>query len=233
MLLLSSVSVFTQNLNKEVEADILVQDPKEDVVFYSASVKNLTGGNYSLTYQFSVLKKNKQEEIDKETQEGRFTLTPFESKNLFKSQLVVSDTIENILLLLIFNEDKLISTHKAEVNFKKELPQESYNKMNEGLMISGIVAEDTKTKAGKDFYDFFYQKYHMSSLKTNKIIKVEEAISFGRTTRIQLKIENQIVYQFFAQPKLDYIKTQAEYAMTYLNRYLQQLEQSKVSSTQY
>ncbi|MCF8714953.1 hypothetical protein JM658_08950 [Joostella atrarenae] len=227
------LSVLAQNFNKEVAAEIIVKGPKEGIVFITASGKNLTNTNYSLTYEFSIIVKDAQQHIDKSTDEGRFTLEPYENKLLAETQIQKNDSLETIVLLLIYNEGKPISTKRVVLSFEEEKQVESFNKKNEGIILEGIVEEDTKTKAGKDFYGFFYQKYNMNDIKTNKIIKIEEAISFGRSTRILVKVGDVIIYQFFAQPKLDFLKAHADQAMIYLNGYLQKLEQASVGPTRY
>ena len=109
----------------------------------------------------------------------------------------------------------------------------SYKKENEGIQLYGLVTETTKTKPGRDFYDFFYQKYQLSQNPENKIIEIDEMISFGRTTRIMVKIENQIIFQFFSRPKLDYLEEMAENALQRVNRYFQDLRKQKQQIMQY
>jgi hypothetical protein len=109
----------------------------------------------------------------------------------------------------------------------------SYKKDNEGIQLYGLVTENTKTKPGKDFYDFFYQKYQLSQNPENKIIEIDEMISFGRTTKIMVKIENQIVFQFYSRPKLDYLEEMAGVALQRVNRYFQNLRRQKQQIMQY
>ena len=138
--------------------------------------------------------------------------------------------------MLVYNEnDEIISTARKELNGKEKEDKivESYKKENEGIVLKGLVTENTKTKSGKDFYDYFYQNYSMSGNQTSKIINIDEIISYGRTTRLVVKVENQIIYQFFAKPRLDYLKEQAEFAFRELNEYLQYLENRNEYTTQY
>ena len=48
---------------------------------------------------------------------------------------------------------------------------------------------------------------------------VEEVFSRGRTTKIQVKIDNVKVYEFFLQPKTDYLRTNAEKAVKVVYAY--------------
>ena len=42
---------------------------------------------------------------------------------------------------------------------------------------------------------------------------MEEVFSRGRNTKIEIKIENVRVYEFFVQPKTDYLKANANIAI--------------------
>ena len=133
-----------------------------------------------------------------------------------------------VLLVLFYDEnDQLISTLREIIkpNLASEAPGNfSYQKQNEGIKLVGFVTEDTKTKAGKDFYDLFYQKYNLLPEKSDQIITISEMINFGRTTRILIKVGDQIIYQFFAQPKIDYLREQVDISIKQLVKYLEYLK---------
>ncbi|MFZ0490392.1 MAG: CsgE family curli-type amyloid fiber assembly protein [Salegentibacter sp.] len=225
----------SQHFNSRVEASLNVNNAKNDILDVVGTAKNLTEGNYSLHYELSVITSDQSQNSSKSSQSGRFTLEPFETKTLSKTSVSINPHSRTILLLLIYDQDdKVIGTARKVYNEAKESePELSYKKPNEGIQLTGMVTEKTKTKPGKDFYDYFYQKYSLSPNKLNKIIEVEEQISFGRTTRIAVKVQDQVVYQFFVRPKLDYLEDQADKALRQVNRYFEYLKNRSETTTQY
>lgn len=226
-----------QNFNSKVEAIINTNDSKDDMLDIIGTATNKTEENFSLRYELSVITSDAANNSSKNSQSGRFTLEPFETKNLSQTSVSISPTGQTIILLVLFDvEDKVVGTDRIvynEADKEKEEEKMSYQQPNEGIQLTGMVTDRTKTKPGKDFYDFFYQKYSLSPNQGNKIIEINEMISFGRTTRIMLKIDDQIVYQFFARPKLDFLKEQADAALRQVNRYFEYLKNRSESISQY
>src|SRR5690606_22899537 len=189
-------------------------------------------------YELSVITSSiNSNSTSKNMQEGRFTLGSFESKDLSKTSVNLDPSKRTIILLVIYDvdgkvvgTDRIVYDAKAEEKAHQEL---DYNKPNEGIELTGMVTDRTKTKPGKDFYNFFYQKYSLGPVKGNQIIEVEETISFGRTTVIRLKIQNNILFQFFARPKLDFLQEMADEAIRRVNRYFQAQKDQTENITQY
>lgn len=226
-----------QNFNSEVEAVISTNDAKEDILEIEGIATNKTEGNFSLRYELSVITSNENNNSSKNSQSGRFTLEPFETRKLSQTAVSIQPENRTIILLLIYNEDdELMGTaRKVYDSNEQELAEEnmSYQNKNEGIKLMGMVTERTKTKPGKDFYDFFYQKYSASPNQGDKIIHIDEMISFGRTTRILVKVEDRTVFQFFAQPKVDFLKQKAEEALREVNRYFEYLKNRNEAQIQY
>ncbi len=231
--LLFTSGMYSQNFNKEVEPVIQIQEKAGDIYAVTASAKNLTETALSLKYEFSIIKKG--DNTSKNQQSNFFTLKPSEIKNLSTTSINKEDDSEVIILLIFMDEDGKIISTRREVLEKRSTPkkEESYQKKNEGIKLIGFVTENTKTKAGKDFYDFFYQQYLLSGLDSERMISINEIISFGRTTRLNVKVDDKVVYQFFARPKLDYLKENADAALNQVSRYLQYLENRNEYTAQY
>lgn len=219
----------SQNFNSEVVAGITVNDSKNDILDIIGTAKNITETSFSLRYELSVISSDKPgNNSSKNSQSGRFTLEPFETKNLSKTSVSINPQIRTIILLVIYDQDdKVVGTDRLVYDPKAEEKAEeniSYQKPNEGIELTGMVTNRTKTKPGKDFYDFFYQKYSMSPNQGNKIIEIDEMISFGRTTKIMVKIDRRTIYEFQARPKLDFLKQQADVALKQVSRYFEYLK---------
>ena len=235
LLLLSTYIGYSQNFNKEVEPIINIQEKASDFYTITASAKNLTQTALSLSYELSVIKKGVNNSTNK--QSNYFSLQASEIKSLASTSINHNDSTE-IVILLIFKDDseKIISTKRKLIksNENEIIKEEiSYQKKNEGIKLTGFVTENTKTKPGKDFYDFFYQQYMLSGLESERMISVGEIISFGRTTRLIVEVEDRVVYQFFARPKLDYLRENADKAINEVSRYLQYLENRNEYTNQY
>lgn len=229
--------MLAQNFNLEVEAIINTNDAKDDLLEVIGVATNKTETDFSLRYELSVITSDGRNNSSKNSQSGRFTLAPYETKELSKTSVSVNPSQRTILLLVLYDvDDKVVGTARKvydEEEQEKAQEQMSFQKENEGIILEGMVTERTKTKPGKDFYDYFYQNYSLSPNKTNRMIHVDEVISFGRTTRITVKVEDRIVHQFFARPKLDYLKEQADAALRQVNRYVEYLDNRNEYNTKY
>lgn len=237
-ILLVSFSAPSQNLNSEIKAVINVNDTKADLLELTATATNITEANHSIRYEFSVITSDAgQNNTSKNKQEGRFALAPFETKNLSEISVGIDPENRTIILLTLYNDDnKVIGIDRKVYDLaeqEKAEQQISYQRKNEGIELIGMVTENTKTKPGRDFYDFFYQKYSLSPNQGNKIIEIDEMISFGRTTRVAVKVEDRIVFQFFARPKLDYLKEKADEALRQVTRYFEYLNNRNESIIKY
>ena len=235
--LASGENLMSQNFNSKVEALIQINDEKDDLLEVVGTAINKTEGNYSLRYELSVITSNENSNTSKNSQSGRFTLEAFETKSLSRTSVSINPDHRTIILLLIYNEeDELLGTNRLVYDSEateKAAESLSFEKPNEGIEITGMVTEDTKTKPGKDFYSFFYQRYNLSQIEGNRIVEIEELINFGRTTRILVKVEDRIVFQFLAKPNLDYLKEMADEALKQVNRYFEYLKNRNESHIRY
>jgi len=234
----SFLSIMTsQNFNSQVEAIIQTNNDKNDFLEITGIAKNKTAANFTISYELSVITSDDSNNSSKNAQSGLSALEPYEVQNLSKTSILVNPTQRTIILLLIYDEDKKIIGTARKVfdegngDTKEQLPSATGD--NDGLLLTGLVTENTKTKFGKDFYDFFYQKYSMSGLKEKKIVRVEEMISFGRTTRILVKIDQTTIFQFLAKPSLDFLKQMANQAVLNVNRYFEKMNRQEELITQY
>ncbi len=223
-----SSEIFAQNFNKEVLPEIKKEFSHETRTYNLTLIaKNQTDRIFGLRYEWKFLLQDKSAKENSRILDGRFTLESYEVKKIEEFRLGLPPA-EMVLLVLFYDEnDQLISTLREIIkpNLASEAPGNfSYQKQNEGIKLVGFVTEDTKTKAGKDFYDLFYQKYNLLPEKSDQIITISEMINFGRTTRILIKVGDQIIYQFFAQPKIDYLREQVDISIKQLVKYLEYLK---------
>ena len=93
------------------------------------------------------------------------------------------------------------------------------------LELDGMLLDETKTKSGKDFYDFFYNRWEAPSGVKNYSILITETPFRLMTTQIEVKINETTVFQSFLQPRADIVEQLAEYAVAQTQMYLANYEE--------
>tara|TARA_R100000306_G_scaffold23263_1_gene26710 strand:+ start:3427 stop:4206 length:780 start_codon:yes stop_codon:yes gene_type:complete len=229
-----------QFFNKEVIAKIKVEKNSEFLSF-TATAENITPSDYNLRYDFMVFNTEKNGEVTKENVEDRFFIKA--NEKLLFSTITINYSVEGkiILVLLLYDRDDkpigqdrivLENGGKSDVEALIQKPNQNLLSQDQaapqdGFVIGGLVTENTLTKAGRDFYRYFYNEYYNKQIKTTKNIEIEEVPGRFRNTRISVKVADQLVWQFFAQPKKSFLKEMADIAFNRSLAYLQQLEKQK------
>jgi len=243
--------------NKDVKAIIKIDKTSEFVTF-SATSENLTLSDYNLRYEFMAFKTDANNNTSKSLQSDRFFLEGSEKKIL--SSVTINNNIDGktILVLLIYpvndndaqqgaiGKDRLVITNaldggglKIELDserqseVKEELSADQDTSAKDGIFFEGLIIQKTLTKSGRDFYKYFYSEYYNKQIKTGKNILIEEVPGQRRSTRISVKVDGQLVWQFFSNPKKEFLKDMANRALNNCIKYLQQLSQQKQSLKRY
>ncbi|KAA1246706.1 CsgE family curli-type amyloid fiber assembly protein [Aquimarina sp. RZ0] len=223
-----------QFTNKEVVAKIKTERI-DNVVSVIAEATNTTEVHKSLRYTLSVFRTSKDNNLQKNNQEGRFTLEANEQKKLATTSIRFAETDKIIILLLVYEEDKIVGKDRLAFNeaTKKEVVKEDDNTADDGITLRGIVIEETKTKPGKDFYEFFYNSYTLNRINGNKIVGVYEKLSFGRSTIVQVKIEDNVIHEFLGKPDLEYLEQMSKISIRKVYKYFKDQENQKNDIFQY
>lgn len=228
-----------QLYNTDVAAKINIEKNSEFFTFV-ATAQNKTPSDYSLRYDYMVFVKDKEGKIVKKNKEERIFLKAYEKKILDPVTINYNSEGEITIVLLIYDQDDkpigqdrivLPEGGKTKIEITNE-PKTTINsnevaKPQDGVLLNGLVIENTLTKAGRDFYRIFYLQLYNLNIQTAKNIKVEEVFGRGRNTRISVKVEDVLVWQFFAQPRIAFLKQMSDYAVSRVVRQLQILEQQK------
>ena len=244
----SSVNGFAQFYNAEIEAKIEVENNNEFIKI-TGTAFNKSAISQSLRYVLSVVTRNSEEydDVSKEDKEDRFVLEPLQKINLATTVINSSETKRIIVLLLVYNlDDKIIGKDRIIFNdFDDGSPAERINneiidraesttdypdvdnKNKDGIVLRGIVVEDTKTKPGRDFYAKFYSDYTLNKINSDKVIVVKEVMALGTNTKIELKVDDVTIFEFFVRPNMEYIREMADFSIKRVYYYLQQLERQK------
>lgn len=243
-----SIICQAQFYNKEVAATINLEVQDNNMLQIAGSAENKTELNKSLRYTLSVIKSGKKEgNSNKNSQKGRFVLEPNSKKGLSKTTINITAADRTIILLLIYDEkDKIVGKDRKVLNgvdeedavtIVSETNSTNYNDVkksgDDGFILRGMVVEDTKTKAGRDFYDLFYSLYLANNINGEKIIKIQEKLAIANNTQIQVVAGDQILVQFIINPRSQYLKAMAEHSLNKVNYYFQRLQTTKEQIKRY
>ncbi|MEO9894670.1 curli-like amyloid fiber formation chaperone CsgH [Aurantibacter sp.] len=234
---------YSQIYNKDVSAAVDLEIQDNSIINITGSAHNKTQINKSLRYVLSVIKSGNNSNTNK--QEGRFVLAPGAKKNLSNTSINVNDDDRTIILLLVYENDKVVGKDRKVLNgiegeedevknfAKPEINKDVKESKEDGFVLKGVVIEDTKTKAGNDFYDMFYSLYLSNNINADKIVKIEERLAIGSNTQINILVEDEVVVQFFVNPRTQYLKSMADNSIYRVNTYLQRLKANKEQITRY
>lgn len=226
-------TISSQTVYKEVKAKIEVEEI-ENILSITGTAENLKAVYKNISFKLSVFKKNKlNDNKSSNMQDGRITLEPINKVILSKTQINRGKDDQIIVLLLIYDEDNVIIGKDRIVFGQEEEPKVSVLKPNDGLEMIGIVSNETKTKLGNDFYDFFYSEFSKLKINSNKIIYVQEELTFGRTTKIIVNIDGEIIEEFIARPEEDFLKYMSQTASSKVFKYFKNIEKQNKSIMQY
>lgn len=241
---ISTNLMVAQYYNTDVVGKIKI-DNHTDFLDIMGTATNKSEINQSLRYELSVIK-TAGGNNSKNTQNGRFTLEPSELKELSKTSINLEEKDKIIILLLIYDlDDKLVGKDRYLVE-NKEVKQDNQKQITaksndveekdepeDGITLRGIVTEETKTKAGSDFFKYFYSYYMNNKINSEEVVVINETFNFGRNTRIEVKVSGSTVFQFFVQPKDDYLRTMADISLKRVSRYLEQQKRNTASIQKY
>ena len=113
---------------------------------------------------------------------------------------------------------KLISDITSD-EFKKQQSEDA------DIEIDGLLFDETKTKSGRDFYDYFYSGWEPPATAKNYSIFIHEKPYRLTTTMIEIKINENIVFQSFLQPRQEIVEMLADQAVERTRVYLQNYEE--------
>jgi hypothetical protein len=217
----------------DIIAEILSEEENGLAVF-TATVTNNELVDHSLRYAFST-HKNVKGNPDKSNSkhEGRFVLRAGEKRDLSVQRIQIEDNQRTIVMLLVYKGDELVAKARRLINgYEGEEglspvrvdgqvidASQKAEKQKDGIFLKGMVVEDTKTKLGREFYTDFYSKYRLRGINGTGILKIEESISFGNTTQIEIKSDQELIFKFIVNPRRAYIEQMLEQALFRVNMF--------------
>jgi curli production assembly/transport component CsgE len=105
---------------------------------------------------------------------------------------------------------------------KAELLQNN-NRYN--LEIDGLIIDETKTKNGREFYDYFFRDWEAPEGARNFTIFIEEKPFRLNTTIIEILINETLIYQSLLQPRSELLENLAMESIATTQMYLANYEE--------
>lgn len=124
-------------------------------------------------------------------------------------------------------EDASAEVDKSSAESLKKIYDDILKRTNKPadyeIEIDGLLVDDTKSKAGKDFYDLFYGDWEAPQNARNFTITISEKPYRLTSTLITVYINENLVFQSILQPRLDLLEAMSDNAIQttyeYLNNY--------------
>ncbi|WP_299765030.1 CsgE family curli-type amyloid fiber assembly protein [uncultured Dokdonia sp.] len=229
-----------QLFNKDIQAKILIERNSEFYTFHAAA-RNKTSTDINLKYDYSVFRTDKEGNVVKNNQTDLFFLKGDEKKIL--STLTVNYNVDDkiILLLLVYDKDNkpigkdrivLEQGGKTVIDINRNTPKTTSQDeavAQDGYTIDGLVLQKTLTKSGRDFFRMFYSEYYNRQIRSPKNILIKEVPGRRRNTLITVEVDGKLVWQFFAQPRKEFltnmVRISLQRVLSFLNRLEKQNEQ--------
>jgi len=181
-----------------------------------------------LFYNFIALKKGIDDNYSNNRQSGEFSVKPTEKIEVSSIRVNLNEDEELKVYLFVKYRDKLISKDSLWIIPKDKKVAEK--KKEKDFFLKGIVVDEAITKIGKDYHDYFYQVYLLSGIKYPFVIKIKERPGMGRTSIIEVEVEDVKIHEFFSRPDEEFLKSNVGVALERLYFYAKQREELRKKS---
>ena len=210
--------------NFKIKAN-LEYSKKDDLVVVKARVNNKQSIYIQeLNYFMLALKKGASGNYSKSDQSGYFSLAPNEEKLLATIQQNIQEG-ELLKIYLFIKKGKVVVAKDSVEISLIDLANHNKPLLEDNIEITGLVVEEMRTKMGKDFYDFFHQRYQSQSNKFNFYIFIKEKPTLGRSSSIiTIQIDDRTIFEFRPRADEEFLRSAALIAF---NRVLMYHKQRK------
>lgn len=110
----------------------------------------------------------------------------------------------------------------------ESIVKEETQKLQKGglnLEIDGLIIDETKTKSGREFYDYFFRDWEAPEGAKNYTIFIEEKPFRLNTTLIEILINETLIFQSLLQPRGEFIENLAVESISTTQLYLANYEE--------
>ena len=116
---------------------------------------------------------------------------------------------------------KIDSTQQKNKNIVRNNKPQLQNSENEDIGLGGLVVDETFSKVGHDFYDFFYSNWESPKNVKDYTITISEKPLPQLGTQITIKVNDTPVFQRFVQPRYELIQEMAQQGLAISFSYLE------------
>ncbi len=241
VVIFSTESMYAQKFyNNDIAATIEIVE-SNGLYLITANASNLTGLNRSIRYKFSIIERDGTNNPKKEEAEGRAVIAPSQKVILNDYAMLIEKSKNALILLLIYDGEKLIGKDRVVVaEIIDEIPKSGESTIlsqalqkGESIGLTGLIIEDTKTKAGRDFYRYFFQKCSIDNIKWSKDITIKEDFGLGRSTVLKIIEGTTTIVQFNAQPRDEFLRQASEECIRKVQGHFNKLARTQQLLTSY
>lgn len=127
----------------------------------------------------------------------------------------------------------ILRKHLEDFQTRKLQKKDSVNKKEYnsyyGEMLNGIVIDETITRMGKEFYDYFYSTYQIMNRETPVLLTMKEVFLQNRSiqrSKVIIQDDDIVIFQAILQPRTAYLEAVSQQANQVVNQYLTMGKQS-------
>jgi len=124
--------------------------------------------------------------------------------------------------LLADSLNTISALNQMEVQ-KKKPKKDSFD----AIEIDGLIIDETRSKLGRDFYDFFYGEWSPPKNAKDFVITIKELPARGRGAQVSVEVNGNTLVRRFLQPRNDLIESTAKQIAQAIADYLAKNEDLK------
>lgn len=109
----------------------------------------------------------------------------------------------------------------------KNITEEETKKLRQEaeLEVDGLLIDETKTKSGRDFFEYFYRHWEAPPEARSYSVLIKETPFRLSTTMIEVFINETRIIQSFLQPRAEFVEKLAAESIATTNSYLIRYEE--------
>ncbi len=212
------------NAEEAIQAKLKLAET-DGLLELSSHCTNNSGRTRSLSYKLKMLRVDTRGNRSSSKQGGMFELADGAERLLSTTSVNIDDGSYVLATLEIYEgEEKLAMARQVigEIPAEEGKPksgqgrgavpspdagQDRYGSSGQDVQINmGFIADDTRTRAGSQFYDVFYRSWKEPQVDIDYIIRIEERPARGRSTMISVSLDGEEIFSRMLQPKPEYIE---------------------------
>lgn len=135
-----------------------------------------------------------------------------------ESMLGIGIRVDEVTKAVMLSKPEAKIAETIEGSAQKSNEQKVYDPV---LQIDGLVIDETMSKVGRDFYNFFYSEWDSPADAHNYTITVSETPMPNYNTQVTIKVNDTSVFQANLQPRYEEIEGAAQQGVGRTVWYLQ------------